>query len=129
MNFNLVESPLEKRFLEDCKTVGYYVIPQYKIGKFRADFYDPNKNLVIECDGKEFHKDKLADIKRDDFLFSKGFKIIRLDGSIIHKYGERIAFYLKNCKEDDIEKWRSFASMGELSNDYEREFDKLRGIE
>lgn len=28
MNFNLVESPLEKRFLEDCKTVGYYVISQ-----------------------------------------------------------------------------------------------------
>lgn len=68
-------------------------IPQYRISKFKADFFIPSLNLIIETDGDYWHcnpriyKDgpendyqKMAiekDKRRDEFLISKGYTVLR----------------------------------------------------
>ena len=37
-----------------------------------------NINIDIEYDGRYWHQDQQADIRRDKFLQSKGFKVIRI---------------------------------------------------
>lgn len=54
---------------------------EVRIGKFRADFYVPRRNLVIECDGKYWHGDikiKERDKRKDNFLSQQGYLIVRL---------------------------------------------------
>ena len=43
------QSPLEIRFLEDCRIAGLKVEPQYPIGQIHADFSIVDSKIVIEC--------------------------------------------------------------------------------
>lgn len=57
-----------------------------RVGKFRADFYLPKKNLIIECDGEYWHmtqKIKLRDNRKDKLLEKLGYNILRLSGQDI----------------------------------------------
>ena len=57
-----------------------------RIGKFRADFYLPKRNLVIECDGEYWHMNqeiKLRDQRKDKLLQQMGYNILRLSGQDI----------------------------------------------
>lgn len=62
---------------------------ELRFGKFRADFFLPKRNLIIECDGEYWHLDPkivLRD-KRKDKLFQKlGYIILRLTGQDIVNY-------------------------------------------
>lgn len=55
--------------------------PQLPIGKYFADFADPIKKIVLECDGAEFHKDKDRDRRRDEYMASKGWRVFRVSGA------------------------------------------------
>ena len=55
----LTESPIEQALWDMLRDKGLYLIPQYKIGNYRADFALPDYRVIIECDGKEWHKDKM----------------------------------------------------------------------
>ena len=51
------------------------------IGYLTVDIYIPELNLVVECDGNYWHnqpKQKHADIKRDYWLRSQGYKVVRI---------------------------------------------------
>jgi len=48
-------------------------IPRYYV----VDFYIPSKNLVIECDGKYWHRDKEKDFIRESEIKNNGFVVIR----------------------------------------------------
>jgi len=52
---------------------------QKRIGKYFADFYLPDENLVIEIDGSYWHQNRIEDKIKDIFLLSNGFKVIRLN--------------------------------------------------
>lgn len=61
---------------------------EMKIGRFYADFYLPERNLIIECDGEYWHrseKAKTRDLKKDQFLLESGYKILRLQEDMIKK--------------------------------------------
>lgn len=62
---------------------------ELKIGKFRADFYLPKRNIVIECDGEYWHMDqkaRLRDQRKDKLIGKLGYNILRLNGQdIIHR--------------------------------------------
>lgn len=45
-----------------------------------ADFYLPDKRIIIETDGEQFH-DKKRDNKRDAVLRKMGYKILRFTGT------------------------------------------------
>ena len=93
------ESPIENIFLKDCITIGLVVAPQVKIGKYRVDFFIPEKKLIIEVDGKDWHNttSQIArDNERDWFLmWEKGLRIIRITGSAVFNNGENIAADIK----------------------------------
>jgi very-short-patch-repair endonuclease len=74
-----------------------FIYPQTKVGPYRVDFAiwdaslpfslaDP-RIMVVECDGHDFHektKEQAArDKKRDRFLQSRGYKVLRFTGSEI----------------------------------------------
>jgi very-short-patch-repair endonuclease len=73
-----------------------FVFAQHPIGIYCADFLlviiDPqrrkSKLVAIECDGKAYHfseKQMARDKRRDTEIKEKGYKIIRLSGSRIHR--------------------------------------------
>jgi hypothetical protein len=80
-------------------SIGFHVIPQAEFPdviidgrSIRADifiFSPLNKkcNVIIECDGYEYHKEKesfIRDRKRDRILHNLGFQILRYSGTEIY---------------------------------------------
>ena len=49
-----------------------------------ADFLLPEKKIIIEADGEQWH-DKVRDNKRDAVLRKMGYKILRFTGTEIRK--------------------------------------------
>jgi len=77
-----VRSVLELRFLRMCAAYG---IPRpevnVRIGAWTPDFLWPDRNLVVETDGYEFHRTAAArrrDAVKDEFLRGAGLTVVRL---------------------------------------------------
>ncbi len=89
--FDLAEkiTPIENRLKTELENAGILYEFQYPIdNKYILDFFIQNENvkLNVECDGKEFHSSFEAieyDNKRNFFMQSKGFKVIRFPGVVI----------------------------------------------
>ena len=85
--FELAESPIERKlyagayFPEELRS---RMISQKEIGRYRADFLIDK--TVIECDGKEFHREEKKDIDRDYYMLSRGYNVLRFSGSEITQY-------------------------------------------
>ena len=65
--------------------LGYSIIPQQKVGKYRVDFYIPKEKIVIEVDGEVYHHDTFKGDREATIQFSLG-----LDVKIIHIPAETI---------------------------------------
>lgn len=77
-----VRSVLELRFLRMCAAYG---IPRpqvnVRIGAWTPDFLWPDKSLVVETDGYDFHRTAAArrrDATKDEFLRGEGLTVVRL---------------------------------------------------
>lgn len=51
---------------------------QKEINGYYPDFYLPDYNLILECDGAYWHQDKDRDRKKDEWRLTNGYNIIRL---------------------------------------------------
>ena len=76
------------------------IFQQFRIGKYKADFLvcGSAKNIVIECDGKQYHtrvNQVIHDKNRDEFMRSLGYEIIRFSGSDIFKNHESCALKVR----------------------------------
>lgn len=70
-----------------------------RIGKYYADFYLPQFNKVIECDGDYWHKNREAkDSIKTNYLLSQGYLVERIPEHVIRK---RYAKFID--KEDEWE--------------------------
>jgi very-short-patch-repair endonuclease len=58
------------------KSLGFKFRRQCPIGEYIVDFVSFDSMLVIEIDGSE-HLDSKADVLRDEWLRSQGFKVLR----------------------------------------------------
>jgi very-short-patch-repair endonuclease len=61
---------------------------QHGLGKYIVDFYCSSEKLIIELDG-DSHGDYYRiekDIEREDFLKSKGYRIIRFENKDVFQY-------------------------------------------
>lgn len=65
---------------------GFKIVPQQKIGKFRVDFAIPSIKLILEIDGKIYHKDKQKEAYRDYYIYTK----LGMEWKIIHYPAEYI---------------------------------------
>lgn len=95
------ESPIESILLREFHLLGFYSTPQYKVGNYRIDLAFLKERVAIECDGKEWHStnDQIEnDKKKDEFLKSEGWKVIRITGSDIYKDADEIVKILIGMK-------------------------------
>lgn len=74
-------TPIESFAWGEIRSTGLPFWPQFPIGRFTADFADPVKKIVIECDGRAYHTDPLKDARRDDAMRADGWRVFRLPGS------------------------------------------------
>lgn len=73
-------TPIEKYMWEEIRHKGLPFFPQFPIGRCFADFADPVRKIVIECDGAAYHV-KERDAKRDRFMSDLGWTVFRISGS------------------------------------------------
>jgi very-short-patch-repair endonuclease len=62
--------------LRDRRFRGLEVRRQVPVGPFIVDFYCPEHHLIIEADGSGHGS--LRDVRREEWLASQGFRILRL---------------------------------------------------
>jgi hypothetical protein len=99
MSDNIELTPIEESFLEVASP--YIKSLQCQVwvdGRYRVDFYIPQKRLIIELDGHEYHSSRdqrTRDAQRDRYLLSKGFTTIRFTGTEIFRN-------VNKCVEDTI---------------------------
>jgi len=77
-DFYSIFTEIEFQIWVDIQSFNLPLCPQYPVGKYFADFGDPDKHLAIECDGKDHNKAK--DDIRDKFFASQGWTVIRIKG-------------------------------------------------
>lgn len=88
------ESPIEELLVNELCRLGFCPTTQLKIGRYRVDIAFPEKMIVVECDGKEWHSSDEQieyDRQRDAYLKSLGWKVIRVTGGDIYKHSASIA--------------------------------------
>ena len=80
MNKKGYQTDVEKQVEKWLKSKNVLYKKQFKIGGYFADFYIPESNEVIECDGAYWHKDQNKDIERDKKLLKiiPNLKILHL---------------------------------------------------
>lgn len=82
------ESPIEEQFWKIAQHEISGIVPQYHIGRYRVDFALPDKHVIIELDGHEYHKTKkqrTADARRERNLQELGWRVIRFTGTEIYQ--------------------------------------------
>lgn len=70
--------------------------PNYKIGKYRVDFFLPDMKRIIEIDGEIFHTDEDRDFIRERSIMSsvgEEYEIVRIPASYVPNY------IIKNLRE------------------------------
>jgi len=69
------KTSIEKEVEGFIKRLGFEYEFQYSIGRLFVDFFIPELNLIIECDGAYWHQDQEKDIKRDKKLLKLNPKL------------------------------------------------------
>lgn len=89
VTFRVTQSELEREFLRLLARAGLPLPEsQKRFGKYRVDFYWPDQQLVVECDGGNFHRtpaQQTADRKRDQEHIRNGRIPMRIThGQVFH---------------------------------------------
>ena len=90
-------------FLEKYKyTKSYKIIREYSLFPYFIDFAFVDQKLAIEIDGSQhlLPDRKLKDLKKDSFLLSKGWKVIRITENLVKTNWDIINSELQKCLED-----------------------------
>ncbi len=89
-------SPIEQDTWNVIRSFGKAPLyPQYPVGNYFLDFGNPKVRVGLECDGKQWHKDKAKDYYRDANIFNESgeWHIYRTSGSecyaVTEKYDDR----------------------------------------
>lgn len=80
VDWTVLFSPIEKAAWNEIRCQNLPFWPQFPIGKYFADFANPIKKLVIECDGAAFH-DAKKDAFRDSYMAANGWSVYRISGA------------------------------------------------
>ena len=59
---------------------------EHRVGRYSVDFYLPNYEIAIECDGEYWHRDRIEkDAERDKYLEERGLTVVHLYGPHIRE--------------------------------------------
>lgn len=102
------DSKIEMILFYALRNLGIDCVLQYPLKGIRVDIAIPQVKLSIECDGKDYHQDKLKDESRDRAVRIQGWEVERYSGSEIYLHSEAIAIsiarryrLIKNIDEYD----------------------------
>lgn len=71
---------LNKHRIPYLREVSFENFKTPKKGYYRFDFYFPDKNLIIEYDGRKYHKEgNTKDTEKNLFCLKNGIRLIRLN--------------------------------------------------
>lgn len=98
-------SPIESLAWGEIRYRGLPFWPQFPIGQYFADFADPIKKIVIECDGKNFHS-REKDAPRNAFMAGLGWRVYRISGSDCNRSLENPWEEISD-KEIDRDSWEA----------------------
>ncbi len=76
----VVMTPIEASVWEMIREMGVVFYPQFPIAGYFLDFANPVRQIIIECDGRQWHKDKEKDAARDNELADRGWTTYRFPG-------------------------------------------------
>jgi very-short-patch-repair endonuclease/endogenous inhibitor of DNA gyrase (YacG/DUF329 family) len=71
------ETTLEAKFRAALSAVGVDFVQESSIGRYSVDFAIPTARVVIEVDGAYWHTDPEKDARKDRYLKSRGWTVIR----------------------------------------------------
>lgn len=74
--------------------LGYSIIPQQKVGRYRVDFYIPKEKIVVEVDGALYHRDKFGGNREAELSLMLG-----LDTRFVHVPAELIEKHIRKLKD------------------------------
>ena len=74
--------------------LGYRIIPQQKVGRYRVDFALPDEKIIVEVDGKIYHQNGYNGKREAVIQYSMG-----MDWKIIHIPAEKIDKNIQKLKE------------------------------
>lgn len=80
---------------------GFKIIPQQKIGKFKVDFAIPSIKVILEIDGKIYHKNTDKEAYRDYYIYTKlgmDWKIIHYPAERLYKEIKKLVPYIKSLR-------------------------------
>jgi very-short-patch-repair endonuclease len=101
-------TPIEYALWFDIRGRGLDLWPQLPVGRFFADFGNPVARIVVECDGKEFHRDTAKDCARDQEMEAMGWTVVRIPGWQCNRQilTSAEAQEKHGISEDEYESWR-----------------------
>lgn len=104
IDWTIIFTPIEKAAWNEirCRNLPFW--PQFPIGKYFADFANPIKKLVIECDGAAFHSSQ-QDAFRDAYMTANGWSVYRISGA--------------DCKRILRNPWEKISDLGLSMDDAE----------
>jgi very-short-patch-repair endonuclease len=73
-------TPIERALWDDIRQTTSVFYPQWPEAGFFLDFANPRAKVCLECDGKQFHKNKEKDACRDAILAELGWAVYRFPG-------------------------------------------------
>jgi len=80
VDWTQIFSPIEDMAWGEIRANALPFWPQYPIGNYFADFANPIKKIVIECDGRAFHS-RAKDNARDQYMNDHGWRVYRISGA------------------------------------------------
>lgn len=124
MDWVMLFTPIERMVWGNIRNFGLPFWPQFAIGHYFADFADPIKKIVIECDGEAYHTDKGRDRMRDAFMGRRGWTVFRIPGHMCARilpspaeiYDEMDGRELGASETKEIEDWYRTTSDGLIAS-------------
>jgi very-short-patch-repair endonuclease len=74
-------SPIESAMWDAIRMHGAILYPQYPVAGVFLDFGNPQAKVAVECDGFQWHMDRVKDCERDEKLRTLGWTVYRVSGS------------------------------------------------
>jgi very-short-patch-repair endonuclease len=109
-------TPQEARMWEYLrnKQLGYKFRRQHSIGVYITDFYCPEKELVIELDGKFHEETKEYDLERDYSLQKEGLYVLRIANAAVDRDIFAVIMKIKEILAHDTPLRRRRGAGGEV---------------
>lgn len=99
MGRRAADSPIERIVARRLAHLRVHHVRQFRIGPYRADFYIPKFDLVVECDGEAWHRGSAEQVARDRardaFMRERGYHVRRLTGrEIVRTNGAAVDYHV-----------------------------------